>query len=115
MIMEEFFQQFVALADGAKISVLAGMIFANLILGLAVSIYTKTFRLKAMADFMVSRVLPYCVGYIAVVIIAVVEPAWGVAVPIVWAVIIAALIGSILAKLKEMGIKLPDVLAGDKK
>lgn len=112
--MEEYLTQFIALADGTKLSILVAMIAANLILGLAVSIYTKTFRLKAVADFLVSRVLPYVLGYFAVVILAIVIPAWGVAVTIVWGVIILALAGAILAKLKEMGIKLPESLAGKK-
>lgn len=113
-MVEACIGQFIVLANGVKLSILVAMIFANLILGLAVSIYTNTFRLKAVADFLVSRILPYILSYFAVVIVAIVEPAWGVAVTIVWGVIIAALAGAILAKLKEMGISLPDVLAGKK-
>ena len=112
--MEQYLEQFVALADGTKLSVLVAMIFANLILGIATSIYTKTFRLKAVGDFLLTRVLPYILSYFAVVVVAVVEPAWEVAVSIVWAVIIAALAGAILANLKEMGISLPESLAGKK-
>ena len=107
-------EQFIALADGTKLSVLVVMIFANLVTGVAVSIYTKTFRLKSIGDFLLSRVLPYVLGYFAVVMVAVVQPAWEIAVTIVWAVIIAALAGAILANLKEMGINLPESLAGDK-
>lgn len=112
--MEHYIQEFIALADGAKLSVLVAMIFANLILGIAVSIYTKTFRLKAIADFLLSRVLPYVLSYFAVVVIAIVEPAWDAAVTIVWAVIIAALAGAICKNLSEMGIKLPEALSGDR-
>lgn len=112
--MEGYLEQFIALANGAKLSVLVAMIFANFLLGLAVSIYTKTFRLKALADFLLSRVLPYVLGYMAVVVVAVVQPAWKVAVTVVWAVILAALIGAILVKLKEIGINLPNFLAGKK-
>jgi len=112
--MELYLEQFIALANGTKLSVLVGMIFANLILGIAVSIYTKTFRLKAIADFLLSRVLPYILSYFAVVVVAVVEPTWEIAVTIVWGMIIAALAGAILTNLKEMGIKLPESLAGKK-
>lgn len=107
--------QFVNLADGIKLSVLVAMIFANVLLGIAVSIYSRTFRLKAIADFLLSRILPYIISYFAVVFIAIVEPAWKIAVTIVWGIIIAALAGAILANLKEMGISLPDSLAGTKK
>ena len=112
--MEHYLEQFIALANGTKLSILAALIFANLVTGVAVSIWTKTFRLKAVGDFLLSRVLPYVLGYFAVVIVAVVQPAWEIAVTIVWAVIIAALAGAILVNLKEMGIKLPESLAGDR-
>jgi len=112
--MEEYLTQFVALADGMKLSILVSLIAANLVLGLAVSIWTKTFRLKAVGDFLLSRILPYILGYFTVVIVAIVMPAFEVAVTIVWAFITATLIGAILAKLKEMGIKLPESLAGKK-
>ena len=112
--METYLTQFVALADGTKLSILVVMIAANVLLGLAVSIYTKTFRLKAVADFLVSRVLPYILGYFTVVIIAIIEPAWETAITVVWGVISLALIGAILKNLSEMGIKLPDALAGKK-
>ncbi len=113
--MEHYLEQFIILANGAKLSVLVAMIAANLVLGVAVSIYTKTFRLKAVADFLQTRVLPYVLSYFAVVAIALVEPSFEVAITIVWGVIILALVGAILAKLKEMGIPLPESLAGKKK
>jgi len=112
--MQEYLEQFIALANGTKLSVLVAMIFANLILGIAVSIYTNTFRLKAVGDFLLSRVLPYILSYFAVVAVAIVEPTWKVAVTVVWGVIILALVGAILAKLKEMGINIPNFLAGKK-
>ncbi len=111
--MEEYLTQFIALADGTKLSVLVAMIFANLLTGIATSIYFKEFRLRAVGDFLLSKVLPYVLGYFAVVVVAVVEPTWQVAVSIVWVLILASLVGAILANLKEMGINLPDFLAGD--
>ena len=112
--MEGYLDQFIALANGTKLTVLVALIFANLLLGVAISIFTKTFRLKAVADFLYSRVLPYVISYAAVVGIAVVQPEWKPAVTVVWGVIILALVGAIFTNLKEMGIKLPDFLAGDK-
>ena len=112
--METYLKEFIALADGVKLSVVVALIVANFITGIAASLYTGTFRLKAIADFLYSRVLPFILSYFAVVLVAVVEPNWKVAVPIVWAVIILALAGSILANLKEMGVHLPESLAGDK-
>jgi len=110
--MENFLNQFTALADGIKLTLLAVLIVANFLTGIAVSIYTGTFRLKEVGSFLCTRVLPYLVSYIAVCAIATVEPAWKAATVIVWGVILAALAGAILTNLKEMGIKLPDALAG---
>ena len=113
--MEQYLEQFVALVNGTKLSILVAMVFANLITGIAVSIYTGTFRLKEVADFLMSRVLPYILSYLAVGVIAVVEPSWKAAVTVVWGLIIVALAGAILTNLKEMGINLPDFLGGEKK
>ena len=113
-MVEQYLEQFLVLADGLKLSVLVAMIFANLVLGIAVSIYTKTFRLKAVADFLISRVLPYVLSYFAVVAVAIVEPAWEPAVTVVFAFSLASLTAHILGNLKELGIKLPDSLAGRK-
>ena len=113
--MEQYLEQFIALANGAKLSSLVAMVFANLLTGVAVSIYASTFRLKLVADFLVSKVLPYLVSYMAVSIVAVVEPSWKAAVTVVWGLIMVALAGAILTNLKEMGINLPDFLGGEKK
>ena len=112
--MEQYIEQFIALANGAKLSILVAMVSANLLTGIAVSIYTSTFRLKLVADFLVSKVLPYLVSYLAVSIVAVFEPSWKAAVTVVWGLIIAALAGAVLTNLKEMGINLPDFLGGEK-
>ena len=113
--MEGYLQQFIEVANSAKLSVLVAMVLANLVTGIAVSIYAKAFRLKQVADFLLSRVLPYILSYFAVAIVAVVEPTWKVAVTVVWGLILLALAGAILTNLREMGIKLPDFLAGEKK
>ncbi len=110
--MENFLNQFIALADGVKLTLLIVLIAANLLAGIAVSIYTRTFRLKQVGDFLISKVLPYVLSYFAVCFIAVVEHSWMPAVTVVWGVILAALIGAILTNLKEMGINLPNILAG---
>ena len=110
----ELWHQFVELADGFKLSLLIALIFANLLTGVAASIYTKTFRLGYLANFLYTRILPYLIGYLAVVGVALVSPEWVVAVTVIWSIILVALVGNIFANFKEMGIKLPDTLAGKK-
>lgn len=112
--MEGAIDQFIALVDGTKLTVLIALIAVNFILGLAVSVKSKTFRLKQVADFMVSRVIPYILGYFSVGILAVVEPSWQHSVTVAWGVIILALIGSVITNLKEIGINLPDSVGGNR-
>lgn len=113
--METILNQFLALADGAKLTVLVALIAANFFGGLAVALYTKNFQLKKVGDFLLSRVIPYILGYFVVVFLVYANPSWAIAIPIVWGVIVAALVGTILAHLKELGLNLPDILAGSKK
>jgi hypothetical protein len=113
--MQAILNQILGLADGTKLAVLVALIAANFFGGLGVALYTKNFQLKKVADFLVSRVIPYVLGYFVVVFLVYVEPSWAIAIPVVWGIIVAALVGAILAHLKELGINLPDILAGDKK
>jgi len=108
----DYLNQFIALADGFKMLVLGVLIGANLLTGIAVSIRTKSFRLKQVGDFLISKVLPYIICYFAVCFITVIEPSWQAAVTVVWGIILAALVGAILTNLKEVGINLPDILGG---
>jgi ABC-type phosphate/phosphonate transport system permease subunit len=112
--VEHYLEQFINLANGTRLTVLVAMIFANLLTGVGVSIYTRTFRLKAVGNFLLSRGLPYVLSYFGVAVVAVIEPAWQVAVTAVWGIIVASLVGAILTNLKEVGIALPDFLADGK-
>jgi predicted membrane protein len=110
--LEAIINQIIALADGTKLAVLVALIAANFFGGLAVSLYAKNFQLKKVGDFLLSRVIPYILGYFVVVFLVYVEPSWQIAIPIVWGIIVAALVGAILTHLKELGLNLPDILAG---
>jgi len=105
-------EQYFAVVDGVKLTVLMAMILANFGLGLAVSIKDKTFRLKEFADFMRSRVLPCIVGYFAIGFVALTDSAWTPAVTVIWGFIIATLTGAILQSLKELGLNVPNPLGG---
>jgi phage-related holin len=107
--VESLWTDFVALVDGAKVTILMVLIGANFVTGIAVSIKTKTFRLKQLADFLVSRVIPYVLGYMAVGMVGLVDQAWVPAITITWGVIIATLLGAIAQNLKELGINIPDI------
>lgn len=112
--MEDYIAQFIAMVDGFKLTLLGALVLVNFLMGIAVSIKSKTFRLKQVADFMYTRIVPYLVGYYSVGILAVIEPSWSAWVTAAWGVIILALAGAIIANLKEIGINLPDSVGGNK-
>lgn len=105
-------EQFIALVDGVKLTVLGALVITNLVTGLAVAIKTGQFQLKEVADFLRSRVLPYVVAYLGVGVIALFDNSWAWAVTAVWAVILATLVGAILTNLKELGVNMPNSLGG---
>ena len=103
----DYMQEFIDLVDGPKLLVLMAMIFANLILGLAVAIKLNKFDLKQIAGFLTTRVLPFVLGYFSVGLVALVEPSFRTAVPVVWGLIIVTLVGAMIANLHEIGIEIP--------
>ena len=108
----EILNQYASLIDGVKLTLLLALIATNFITGIAVAIKTNTFHLKKMAEFLYSRVLPYVVGYLGVGIIGLVDQSWAWAVTAVWAVILVTLVGAVLQNLRELGIRIPDILGG---
>lgn len=110
----EFIEQFIELANTSKLTVIVALIAANFVLGIATSLYNKTFQLKKVADFLLTRIIPYILGYFVVVMIAITNPTFQNAIPVVWGIIVAALSGSILANFKHAGLNLPAVLSDDK-
>lgn len=110
--MMEMWQEFVALADSVKLNTLMGLVLLNFVLGVAVGLKTHTFRLKLLGKFLLERVLPYVLVYVGVAGIALIEPMWKGYLFIVWGVIVATLVGAVATNLKELGLVLPDWLAG---
>jgi len=108
----DYVGQFIGIVDGVKLTLLVALILANFVTGVAVAIKDKSFNLKAMGDFLASRVVPYVVGYLGIGILAVVESSWTWAVTAVWAIILATLIGAVLQNLRELGVSVPSVLSG---
>jgi len=107
-MFEEYVCQFVELANTAKLATLVGLILANLIAGVAASIKTGEFRLAALGDFMLKRIVAYILGYLSIVVVAVIQPEWEAAITLVWAFIVAALLGHLLGNLKDLGLPIPE-------
>jgi len=94
------------------------LLAANIIAGIAAALYLKDFHLAPLGDWLMSRAIPYILGGITMqlVVIALPEEMSGISSAtgwLVWAFVIASLIGKIIENLRMMGMPLPAVL-GDK-
>lgn len=87
------------------------LVAANVIAGVAASLATKTFRLWALADFTTTRLIPYLLGYASVRLVTAVMPEWQSYGDAVWALIVAALVGHIVASLQAFGLQPPAALS----
>lgn len=97
-----------------------GLILANVLVGIAVSLYTRTFRLGDVGDWLLTRAIPYLLGagVVQVVLLAVPEQYSGMGQAtgaLVWGFVLAALVGKILTGLRELGLPVPDPLTASPK
>lgn len=89
------------------------LIVANLVLGTLASLRSGDFRLTKLADWLWNRVIPMVVGWSVVAFVATANADMGGVRDVVWITLTAALVGYILANLKDLGVPgLPDALAG---
>ncbi len=106
----------------AGVQLLMVLIALDVVTGVGASLYTRTFLLQKVGDFLVHKVLPYTIVYLffAAPVNAVLAnpgtaaqlgPAGGgllLALPdVIWAALAAMLAGSIFENLTTMGIQLP--------
>ena len=94
------------------VKMLLGLMLANVMVGIAVSLYTKTFALGQVADWTLTKAIPYLLGAGAVklVLLTVPEEYIGGFQNLgdgVWLFGIAAIVGQILGNLKKMGLPIP--------
>lgn len=109
--MEQYIEQFIALGNTYKLTVIIALVAANFLTGVVASIYMKTFSLKYVGNFLGTKIIPFVLGYYVIVLVAVVQPMWQQWIPWLWGIIVAALSGSILSNVKALGVKLPDSIA----
>lgn len=94
-----------------QVKVILILVAANVVAGVAASLATRTFRLWALADFAATRLLPYLLGYGSVRLVATAMPEWSAYGDVVWALIVAALVGHIVASLQAFGLQPPPALS----
>src|SRR5262245_49706979 len=111
-----------AFFDDTRTQTVLVLVALDLLLGVLVSIKARDFRLSYVVDFarndLLGKLVPFAViyaGYKYAANVDLVMP--GVDLEVVmnglWALVLAALIGSLLGSLKGLGVSaLPDVIAG---
>ncbi len=101
-----------ALFSNEQMKYLVALIVANLILGIAASIKGRDFKLTAVADWLLGRVLPLLLGYGSAALIAWSNPEMEFIRTAAFGTLTIALLGYIMANLRDFGVPLPDLLAG---
>lgn len=108
-----------AVWDDGWFKVILALLVLNVATGIAAALYLKTFALGALGDFLLTRALPYILvdGALQLVIrlalgdtamgAAGIDTALGV---LVHGFVVAALVGKILANLRDLGIPIPMML-----
>lgn len=110
-----------AFFNDTRVQVMLLLVALDLLLGVAAALKNKDFRLSFVADFarndLLGKVAPFAViyaGYKFANSADIVIP--GVDMEMImnamWAIVLAALVGSLLGSLKEFGVNLPDAIAG---
>ena len=91
--------------DGVKFIVLH--IVINVLVSVAAALKTRTFSLSKLADFLISKLLPYVTVYVAVKLFGD-EIGLSALAPLAWAVITATLLGDLMDSLTQLGLQLPE-------
>lgn len=93
--------------DGVKFIVLH--IALNVLVAVAAALKTRTFSLSKLADFLISKLLPYVTVYVAVNLFGD-EIGLSALAPLAWAVITATLLGDLGDSLTQLGLQLPEAI-----
>src|SRR5574337_1430442 len=112
---------FSAFFNDTRTQIVLLLVALDLLLGIAASLKVGNFRLSFVADFarndILGKVLPFAVlygGYLYAKGAAIIIP--GVDMQVVtdaaWAVVLAALVGSLLGSLKDLGLSTPEIISG---
>lgn len=93
--------------DGVKF-IIVHVVF-NVAVAVAAALKTKTFSLSKLADFLISKLLPYVTVYMAVKLFGA-EIGFAALAPVTWAVITATLLGDLGDSLAQLGVQLPEAI-----
>jgi len=106
----DLFNQYVALVDGVKLTILIVLIFVDLLLGIIAAIKDKTFQFSKLGDFLNTTVLTMVGGYFVVGGVALVHPEFNGLVTASWGILDLTLLGGIWIKLGKLGLPVPKIM-----
>lgn len=99
-----------SLFASGQIQIILLLIVADIVLGIIAALIKKDFALGNLATFMGKGIIPYLFGFAVVQTVGAAQPAYSFIVPVVFVLVVAALVGSILNNLDGLGVKLPKIL-----
>lgn len=94
-----------------EMTILAVLLAADVILGIAAAIASRSFNFNKLATFMATGVLPYLFGFAVIEIIAAGFGLYGrMATVVIFVAIVLNLLGSIISNLAKLGVNMPAIL-----
>lgn len=94
-----------------EIKFIAVLLAADIILGIAAAIASKSFNFNKLATFMATGVIPYLFGFAVVEMIASGFSTYGqMASTVIFVAIVLNLLGSIISNLANLGVNMPAIL-----
>ena len=94
-----------------QMKVIAVLLVADIILGIAAALADKKFVFNMLANFMLNGVVPFLLGFAVVELVAQGFPVYGeIAALVVFVAIAVNIAASIIANLATLGVNMPSVL-----
>lgn len=86
------------------------LVVVDVILGLAAALVKGKFNPGKVAAFMGKDIIPYVLGYAVVELVVVAWPAYALLAPVVFVLVVVALVSSILGNLAKLGVPVPKMV-----
>ncbi len=101
---------FIALFATSQIQWIVTLLGVDIILGIIGSIIKKEFEFGKLGNFMKKMVLGYVFGFAVIEAVGAALPALAFVVPVVFVIVVVALLASIVRNLGEFGVPVPEIL-----
>jgi len=102
--------ELIVLLGTPQVKCIVSLIALDVVLGIVAAILKKDFRLGKVAQFMVKPVLGYVFGFAVLEVVTQAIPSLAMVTSAAYALIVLALIGSLLSNLAKMGLPIPAIL-----